>query len=33
MNRATTLWDLPTRICHWLIVLCVPAAWLSAEFN
>lgn len=25
------LWDLPTRLCHWLLVVCVPAAWLSAE--
>lgn len=25
------LWDLPTRLCHWLIVACVPLAWWSAE--
>lgn len=25
------LWDLPTRIFHWLIVCCVPLAWWSAE--
>jgi cytochrome b len=25
------LWDLPTRLCHWLIVACVPMAWWSAE--
>ncbi len=25
------LWDLPTRLCHWLIVACVPLSWWSAE--
>ena len=25
------LWDLPTRLCHWLIVCCLPLAWWSAE--
>lgn len=25
------LWDIPTRLCHWLIAACVPLAWLSAE--
>ena len=25
------LWDLPTRVCHWLLVCCLPAAWLAAE--
>ena len=25
------LWDLPTRVFHWLIVACVPLAWWSAE--
>lgn len=25
------LWDLPTRLFHWLIVVCVPLAWWSAE--
>jgi cytochrome b len=25
------LWDLPTRVFHWLIVCCVPLAWWSAE--
>lgn len=25
------LWDLPTRLFHWLIVCCVLLAWLSAE--
>lgn len=27
------LWDLPTRVCHWLLVVCLPAAWLSAEMD
>ena len=25
------LWDLPTRAFHWLIVVCLPLAWWSAE--
>ncbi len=25
------LWDLPTRLCHWLIVICIPLSWWSAE--
>jgi cytochrome b len=25
------LWDIPTRISHWLIVCCVSLAWWSAE--
>jgi len=25
------LWDLPTRLSHWLIVICVPLSWWSAE--
>jgi cytochrome b len=25
------LWDLPTRLFHWSIVLCLPLAWWSAE--
>ncbi len=25
------LWDLPTRVFHWLIVACVPLSWWSAE--
>ena len=25
------LWDIPTRVFHWLIVACVPLAWWSAE--
>jgi cytochrome b len=27
------LWDLPTRIFHWLIVACLPLSWLSAEIG
>ena len=27
----TPLWDIPTRVFHWLIVCCVPLAWWSAE--
>ncbi|MDE0930949.1 MAG: cytochrome b/b6 domain-containing protein [Halioglobus sp.] len=25
------LWDIPTRIFHWLVVCCLPIAWWSAE--
>ncbi|KGE02877.1 cytochrome b/b6 domain-containing protein [Pseudohaliea rubra] len=25
------LWDLPVRVSHWLIALCLPAAWWTAE--
>jgi cytochrome b len=25
------LWDIPTRLCHWLIVVCIPLSWWSAE--
>lgn len=25
------LWDIPTRLFHWLIVICLPLAWWSAE--
>jgi cytochrome b len=28
---AQPLWDIPTRVFHWLIVCCVPLAWWSAE--
>ena len=33
MNRSepTVLWDLPTRLFHWAIVICVPLAWWSIE--
>ncbi len=29
----TILWDLPTRIFHWSLVLLIPSAWASAEFG
>jgi cytochrome b len=25
------LWDIPTRAYHWLLVVCIPLAWWSAE--
>ncbi|MCB1689561.1 MAG: cytochrome b/b6 domain-containing protein [Halioglobus sp.] len=28
---AHPLWDIPTRVFHWLIVCCLPLAWWSAE--
>ena len=27
----SALWDIPTRVFHWLIVCCVPLAWWRAE--
>lgn len=32
-GTSTVLWDLPTRVCHWGIVVCVALAWWSAEFD
>ena len=31
VNRPQPLWDIPTRLFHWLIVVCVPLSWWSAE--
>lgn len=32
MSKAPSpLWDIPTRVFHWLIVCCLPLAWLTAE--
>lgn len=33
MSHATgyPLWDLPTRLFHWGLVICIPLAWWSAE--
>jgi len=31
--KANVLWDLPTRIFHWAIVVCLPLSWWSAEFE
>ena len=28
---AHPLWDLPTRLCHWMIVVCIALSWWSAE--
>ena len=25
------VWDLPTRLFHWAIVVCIPLSWWSAE--
>jgi len=33
-NRAvkgTRIWDLPTRICHWLLAACFCGSWITAE--
>lgn len=33
MSRLIRIWDLPTRIFHWLLVACVIGLVLSAEFD
>lgn len=30
-KQAILVWDLPTRIFHWLLVICFVGAWLSSE--
>lgn len=30
-GRDNPLWDIPTRLFHWLIVVCIPLSWWSAE--
>jgi len=30
-SNTQPLWDLPTRVFHWLIVCCLPLSWWSAE--
>jgi hypothetical protein len=30
-HSSPPLWDLPTRLFHWLIVCCLPLAWWSGE--
>jgi cytochrome b len=30
-NNPLPLWDIPTRLFHWLIVACVPLSWWTAE--
>ncbi|MFV3128399.1 cytochrome b/b6 domain-containing protein [Niveispirillum sp. KHB5.9] len=29
--RKTLIWDLPTRLFHWLLVLCIAGAWITGE--
>lgn len=29
----TPVWDIPTRVFHWLLVLLIPSAWFTAEFQ
>lgn len=31
MSRAPILWDWPTRLFHWGIVICLPLSWWTAE--
>jgi cytochrome b len=31
LSHLKPLWDLPTRLFHWLIVCCLPLSWWSAE--
>ena len=30
--KHVTAWDLPTRVFHWTLVLCVASAWISYRF-
>lgn len=30
-SKSTLIWDLPVRICHWLMVLLVISQWVTAE--
>lgn len=32
-SKRVPVWDLPTRLFHWLLVLLVLASWVSFEFN
>lgn len=32
-TRSVRVWDLPTRLFHWLVVLLVGVAWISQHFN
>jgi cytochrome b len=29
----TPLWDLPTRVCHWLFVILIAFSWWTAEYD
>lgn len=29
--RKILIWDLPTRLFHWLLVLCIAGAWITGE--
>src|SRR5690349_24353754 len=31
MSERVRVWDLPTRLVHWLLVLLVPFSWWTAE--
>ena len=31
MSRTNPVWDLPTRLFHWLLVLCIALAWWTGE--
>ncbi|HKR37287.1 MAG TPA: cytochrome b/b6 domain-containing protein [Steroidobacteraceae bacterium] len=30
-TRSTPVWDLPTRLTHWLFVVCLAFSWWTAE--
>ncbi|HSN72638.1 MAG TPA: cytochrome b/b6 domain-containing protein [Steroidobacteraceae bacterium] len=32
-SRGRLVWDLPVRITHWLLAICVPLAWLTHELG
>lgn len=31
-TRSVRAWDLPTRLFHWALVICIVSAWVSFEF-
>jgi len=32
-SRQRLVWDLPTRVTHWLLAICVPLAWVTHELG
>ena len=31
MSKQVLIWDLPTRICHWLLAISITYSWYSVE--
>ena len=32
-SQQRLIWDLPTRVTHWLLAICVPLAWITHELG